>query len=356
MSRLLRQSAKAIKPLALAAGFEPVQVEFRPGQPTLVHFAEGKSSTTTCLRCPDTPCMVLREEEIECSSLSAFPTDKTPDLCAAGAMSVRLEVGVPTIDADRCIACGICANRCPTGAIYLDTVTGANVVSASSAAFVEPANDPQPAFEATSAKFWAARHMGILAQESDSLLDRSVEKMKLARSNTGDRFPVLHVRNLLAALGQGAAMRRKGNNHMRMDVLLGPPGIARGVAEVEFGQNAALDAPRDVLDALAVLKSRYEWLLEDTAPFVITDELPNKRSEYWEIVKKIREVIGIRVGTITTLALHLLLWNRHRLPPSFDVFYVDKESNPYRSAVLERMLERPLTLSDELKSSIEIAK
>jgi len=299
--------------------------------------------------------MVLREQETECSSIHAFPADRTPELCAAGAMSVRLDVGVPIIDPERCIACGACANRCPAGAIYLDAAKGAIVVSTPSQAFVEPPDNSLHAFQATFAKLETIPHSGILAQESDALIDRSMDKMKLARVNTGDSFPVFHARNLLIALGQGASIRRKGNNHMRMDLLLGPPGITKGVVEVEFGQNAVLDAPRDVLDALAVLTSRYEWPLSETTPFVITDELPNKRSEYWEIVKDIREVTGVRIGTITILALHLLLWSR-RKPSSYELFHVDKESDSYRTAVLERLLMRPLTLGAELKSCIEIAK
>ena len=355
MSKLLRQTAKGVKPLILAPGFNPTLVELRTGQSSIVHFADGRTSEASCLRCPDTPCMMLREYETGCSSLAAFPADKTPELCAAGAMSVRLEVGVPSIDAERCIACGICANRCPVGAIYLDLRAGAKVTVASSPAFVEPSGDSHAAFKAALAKLAAVDRTGVLAQESDALLDRTMDKMKLARTSTGDRFPVLHARNLLVALGQGAVMRRKGNNHMRMDLLLGPPGVAKGVAEVEFGQSAVLDAPRDLLDALAIMMSRYEWPVREVVPIIITDELPNKRSEYWEIVKDIREVIGVRIGTITTLALHLSLWNRTTMS-SFELFHIDKDSDSYRSVVLEKLLGRPLTLGAKQKSWIEIAK
>jgi ferredoxin len=299
--------------------------------------------------------MMLRECETQSSSLTTFPSDKTPDLCAAGAMSVRLEIGVPSIDTERCIACGVCAARCPVGAIYLDPAAGAQVSIDQSPAFIEAPDEHQPTFKATFDKFSTIEHAGVLAMESDTLIRRTLDKMKLARINTGDRFPVLHARNLLIVLGQGAAMRRKGNNHMRMDLLLGPPGVVKGVVEVEFGQSAVLDAPRDLLDALAVLTSRYQWQMKELASIIITDELPNKRSEYWEIVKDIRDVTGIRISTITVFALHLLTWSRTSIP-CLELFHVDKDSGSYRSAVLEKCVGRPLTLGGEPRSWIEIAK
>ncbi|WP_244113879.1 hypothetical protein [Burkholderia cepacia] len=97
-------------------------------------------------------------------------------------------------------------------------------------------------------------------------------------------------RNLLIGAGVGASMGRKGNNHMRMDLILSRPGVQHGVAEVEFGQEAVLDAPRDTMDALAVLASRYGWDLKSTTAIIVTDVLPNRRSEYWHIMAPSRLV------------------------------------------------------------------
>jgi Fe-S-cluster-containing hydrogenase component 2 len=357
VSKLLHQAVKSAKPYVLAQGFQPARVEHRPGQSALIYFTNGDSSTAVCLHCPDTPCMILREGEADSTSLVSFPAEKTPQLCAAGAMSIKLDEGVPQIDHERCIGCGICASRCPAGAIFLSAEKGADVLPHHSItpAFRAGQGPDDPAFQETFTALANAEHVGVLAEESDDLVDRTSEKIKLARRNMGDRFPVHHTRNLFIALGQGASMRRKGNNHMRMDLLLGPPGIERGVVEVEFGQQAALDAPRDILDALAVLQSRYKWPLDTIVPILVTDELPNKRSGFWEVIRDIRDITGVRIATATTLALHMMLWARMS-PGSYDIFHVHKDSDSYRTMVLEALMGRALKLGSDLKPSIECAK
>jgi hypothetical protein len=233
---------------------------------------------------------------------------------------------------------------------------GAMVIEQSGdAAYVLTSGTADPAFNASVEALANANHTGTIAQESDELLARSTQKMDEAFQIMGDRFPIHHVRNLLIALGQGTSMRRKGNNHMRMDLLLGPPGLENGLVEVEFGQQAAIDAPRDVLDAAAVLHSRHGWSKDTLTAFIATDKLPNKRSGYWNVVADIKKVTGLRIGTMTTLAMHLAIWLRRPLPQS-DVFYVDRESPSYRKQVLEQIAGRKIQLSEEPKSTIEIAK
>lgn len=356
MSKLLQQTAKSIRPNAFAAGLELELVEYRPSQPALIHFSNGQTSPAICLHCPDTPCITLREGEADSSSLTDFPSENAPQVCAAGAISIKLDQGTPEIDPERCIGCGICASRCPVGAIAIDADVGAKVFPywADTWAFRIGTGADDPAFLQTLEALKVAPSTGVFAEESDALLDRTMEKMELARANIGDRFPVHHTRNLFIALGQGASMRRKGNNHMRMDLLLGAPGVERGVVEVEFGQQAALDAPRDVLDALAVLQSRYHWPLDTIVPLLVTDQLPNRRSDFWEILRDIHTITGVRIGTVTTLALHMMLWAR-TTPQSHDLFHVHKENNSYRT-VLETLMGRRLRISEERKSYIECAK
>jgi hypothetical protein len=111
------------------------------------------------------------------------------------------------------------------------------------------------------------------------------------------------------------------------------------------------------MDALAVLTSRYGWDLKSTTAIVVSDVLPNRRSEYWHIVRDISNVFGIQIGTVTIFALIMLNWNRRNLEFGDDQpFYADRYTNSYRAEVLEFVIGRALHLSNSSRPQIDMAK
>ena len=198
---------------------------------------------------------------------------------------------------------------------------------------------------------------GAFLSESDTVVDELIDRLSSAWSKTGDRFPDYLARSLLVATGCGAAMRRKGDVFARMDIVLGAPWPEFGCAEAEFGDVAVLDAPRDLLDDLAVSVGRHSKNIKNITALVVTDVLPNRRSEYWRIIQDIKNVLGVRIGTVTVLSLCLLVWNNRKmseLPP--DLFHVDIDTPSYRAAVLEKIVGRKLRIGSDARPHVEVAK
>jgi len=356
VSSVLRQNSSDVIGKTLAPGWEPVSLKYSPGKRTVVHFSNGKSTYASCLRCPNTPCSKLAPGETIPSNFDRFPADRNSHTCAALAITGNVN-GAPIIDPDRCIMCGVCASRCPVGAIRLEPGRGAFVEDELNAAFMETKNETVETNEILLRRFAKLDSEGTILGERDDIVDDIFSRSNRVWTLVGDRYPNMLARNLLIGAGLGASVGRKGNNHMRMDIILSPPGIIHGVSEVEFGQEAVLNAPRDTLDSLAVLVSRYDWTLETTTALIVTDILPNRRSEYWHIIKDISNVLQVRIGTVTVLSLMLIIWNRLRLDLRKEhPFYVDRDTDSYRATVLNKLINRSLNLGTDPRPQVDIAK
>ena len=353
MPRIFSRDAGAAAPRrTMAAGLVPVALDVAQGKPGVLRFSDGSSSPTTCLRCPDAPCMSFRDDEVVSASLPAFPADRNPSVCPSGAIA-RENGGSPSIDSAACMLCGVCASRCPAGAIRM--IPHAVIDDTARPAF--PETDDGASADAALVAVSSAPRSGEFLSESDAIADELRARMLAAWSRVGDRFPNHLARNLLIAAGCGAAMRRKGDVFARMDIVLGHPWPDFGCAEAEFGDEAVLDAPRDLLDDIAVSIGRHGRNPLSLEAIVITDVLPNWRSEYWRIIQDVRNVLGVKIGTVTVLALCLLVWRGRKmseLPPG--IFHVDIDTPSYRETVLEPLLGRKLRISLKPRPSVEVAK
>jgi hypothetical protein len=163
--------------------------------------------------------------------------------------------------------------------------------------------------EATAKLFEKVPEHGVYLTENDELLRRFREHFEEVSKDQSAQFPNHLARNLLIAAGIGAAMRRRGDTNIRMDLVLGPPGVEQGTSEVELGADV-LEAPRNILDNVAVLVARYEISKEHIVPIIVSLALPNQRSEYWQVIKDVKEVLNIKIGSITIGALIIIVWSR----------------------------------------------
>lgn len=325
----------------------PTGVFRRSNNFALIEFADGENSIGSCLRCHDTPCAVFSDDEIHVTSLTDFPAERNPAVCASGA--ILITDGEPRIDPTACVLCGICAARCPTGAIAL--VPGKSAIVNYDKLVVS--ND---LYYATRFALMEARDGGELLEESAPVIEDVIQRIWTYDERAKDTFRNLLIRNYFVHLGGHAVLRRKGVNALRMD-LVAVLGGSLATVTVEFGQEAILDAPRDTLDALAVLHSRYGWVLKSTVPLIVTDILPNRRSDYWSLIQDVKRVLGIEIRTVSLLTLLLATWSRKKLTEeSSRPFHVDRDLESYLTEALEVFLQRKLRIRNFQHSVLEALK
>jgi len=277
--------------------------EGRDGSPA-VQYSDGSTEPSACLRCPDAPCIRFRAGELQPPGMLAFPGDGDTSVCPTGALDWPIDSGAgPKVTEERCVGCGLCVQRCPAGAIQFTARGTAKVLDVDTRT-LRPARSDDGG--KTRSAFEAAVRERRVALGSDATMLTLYARLADAGRRIGPRFPNLLARNLLVTAGWHTAMRRAGDTNVRLDLLSQRDDMIC-VAEVEFS-DAVIDAPRSVLDGLAVLRSRYGVKPEVSTGLVVASVLPNQRSEYWHVMTDIETALGLRVQTITVGALVLLVW------------------------------------------------
>ena len=275
---------------------DPKMITFKPSEGAEITFADGSVGRATCLGCHDAPCMELKQPSLE-GTLGMFPSDPLRDVCPTDAINWDATGGTPTIEAEDCIGCGLCAVHCPYGAISLSP-DGIAVVETD-----DPDRITAPVKEA------AKPHLRIVREGAlGSIKERFAHDLPAMIDNLNDTKTTRLARNMLAACGVVAHMRRKGDTNIRMDGLLRFDSGQVGVVELETGK-AVLESPRALLEDIAVLHNRFGKDVVDIVPVSMIGTLPNVRGEYYQVINDIKKVLNIECRTITFGAICMLMWH-----------------------------------------------
>jgi len=81
---------------------------------------ENQVYNSSCLGCRFPRCIKFMQEELNINDerLNDFPIDTLDSVCPTGAIIWENNELTPYIIPELCINCGLCARRCPIGAIY----------------------------------------------------------------------------------------------------------------------------------------------------------------------------------------------------------------------------------------------
>lgn len=317
----------------------PSEVIFNDGSPAILIMKDGKKKCASCLACKNKKCMYFNKYETEIQELSTFPFDKNNEVCPVGALTEN-ENGFVRIDKNKCIRCGLCASRCPLGAIYH---TNNNFeVSNNSELNVDEFLESNDAIKNQNLQLGiidSIKHTGIIVQESDEIFSKIYQSLEMLHNKYHDQV----VRNLLIGLGCSSGKRRIGDVYTRMDAIYKSADAYLGAVEVEFGKET-LDASRAILDDIAMLNVRYNINKSDNKPLVVCLHLPNARQGYWQVIKDIYNVENIKINTMSIGALLILIWNLRIYNPKDNGYYIDYDNKNLRDS-LENQLRRKINVS-----------
>ena len=140
-----------------------------------------------------------------------------------------------------------------------------------------------------------------------------------------------------------------------MDAIYSSSGGSFGAVEIEFGRDT-LDASRGILDDIAVLNTRYGIKKQNNRPLVICLQLPNIRQGYWQVIRDVKIVEGIKIETITIGALMYLLWNGCIFKPEDDQYYIDYDNMDLRRILCTQTKCKDISISKKKLGIMEPMK
>lgn len=298
--------------------------------------SDGGKHCVGCLNCSNPVCMNMNADDVDSPHFKNISQDMNRLVCPVNA--IKLGTDSIIINPDKCIGCGLCVSRCPAGAIYLKSgkaYVAENDENQTITVTITEKNKNKQAQQIQ--QLLQLKKNGSICIESDKKIEdicKKISKMSQEEQN-------VLARNLLIVLGNKATLTRKGNVYTRMDGFV-DTGKKIGVVEVETGADM-LAVSRAILDDVAVANVRYNIKKNDNHPLAIVLGLPNKRTDYWQVLKDIKNVIGLKIGTITFGALIIIMWNL-RKEVDFDRFYIDVDNSSIREEI-ERIIGRKAMIS-----------
>ena len=308
----------------------PFSLTIKQGAPGISYYYNGDECHIGCLGCSNPRCMHFSDDEIECDYIEGFPNDKSVNACPVEAISWDDALSAPKIDSQKCINCGICVSRCPVGALYFSECgkLKVNTTQEHHVEFQSTNQATQTVHLNQIEQLIKVPRLGISLNASDKIYAEIYDKLFRLKNNYHNAVG----RNLLIALGCKCSMRRIGDVYTRMDAIYSSSAGSFGAVEIEFGRDT-LDASRGILDDIAVLNTRYGVSKHDNKAIVICLQLPNARQGYWQVVRDVKNVEGIKIGTITVGALMYLLWGGYIFEPENNRYYIDYDNMDLRNII-----------------------
>lgn len=251
-----------------------------------------------CLRCPDEPCLRFSPDESGGGNAIA--------VCPVDAIHHARSDQGPTI-ADHCMGCGLCATRCPVGALHF-AANGRVEVVPPDPSVTAPVGSEDEFFRERSA------HATIVEWPDRSWAEVGRRMAEAATELKQNAFYPL-VAHLFTAAGHPAWRPAHGDTSNRIDLILIDE-LDSIPVEVKSRTESLIINVKSVQQALEnriVLDERAFVAADtDSSTLVVGYDYPPERSDVAELIDDIDTAFGIKVGMIS-LAHLCELALRHRI-------------------------------------------
>lgn len=282
---------------------------------------DGTRIKGSCASCSSQPCIKYTTSDIEPAAFASFEKNPSNRVCPTSAIRIDAE-GVAVIDSNLCIRCGLCIHRCPFAAIQFSILEDSCSISSASEYMTESTISAQN----NQIKKLKSLPKHIKFNKITQTFCSDYQHRLRSREKKVSDLSEITVRNSFINLGCPCATKPAGNNHIRTEFFAQIENKVI-IGESEITNTDTLSVCRRILDDLSVLISRNGFKYDDIIPVAVINGLPNRRTDFYEVITDINNVLGIQISTITYYLLFILnLFNISLTISDLKRYVVDKES------------------------------
>ncbi|MBT7557323.1 4Fe-4S binding protein [Candidatus Woesearchaeota archaeon] len=292
-------------------------------KPSEVTLSNKMVIESACVQCSNASCMEIPINNDVFDSLKMSQTDL---LCPTNSIAYKdKEIYIDS----NCIKCGLCISACPVGAIFFNENNDVEIRRA------------DENFTLQNEKLTFDTQTIDVIHEQPSESEDAIRQIISNIQSLTSKGPIMNklVVKSFESIGFSTYITRSGDVNLRMDALSKEDDIYYPI-EIEISAN--LDAPRDILDDVAVFCSRQNVSKDNVIGIIVLGEIPNKRTEYWELISDIESVTGVKIATIPIAALLTCVWNKK--PINVRDYFLGKGRTSVRSAI-NQSLGREINVS-----------
>ena len=142
---------------------------FKPGEAADIVFNNGKVVKSSCLNCMNPMCININDCNISCKDFEQIAHEMNKSVCPVEA--ITSEPNSIQINENKCIGCGLCAMRCPVGAIYIrDGKAQVNIIKSEIAKPVQLNSDGIKIQDKFIDRAKQMIHEGCIQQENNTII------------------------------------------------------------------------------------------------------------------------------------------------------------------------------------------